>query len=107
MQTIFPIRRYQEAREAIRWLSAAFGFVEDFSFPPTGTMVRHAQLRHGTNLIMLGSLRVKEELTSPQVAGIATQALCVYVADPDAHYAQALAAGAQADGPLQDTDFGA
>jgi len=48
MQTISPIIRYEEARDAIHWLCTAFGFVEAFSVPKTGDFVRHAQLRFGT-----------------------------------------------------------
>ena len=55
MQTIFPILRYNDARGAIQWLCATFGFVELFSVPEAGQFVRHAQLKLGTNVIMLGS----------------------------------------------------
>ena len=106
MQTIFPILRYQDARAAIRWLSAAFGFVELFSVPETGAFVRHAQLKLGTNLIMLGSVRPDDGLASPQTLGGSTQALCVYVADLDAHFERARAAGAEIVSPLKTTDFG-
>jgi uncharacterized glyoxalase superfamily protein PhnB len=107
MQTIFPLLRYDDARAAIRWLCAAFGFVEVFSVPPTGPAVRHAQLRLGTNRIMLGSVRSDDGLVSPRGIGRATQALCVYVDDLDAHYRRAVQAGAATAGPPQATDFGA
>ena len=76
MQTIFPILRYADARAAIRWLCATFGFVESLSIPESGPFVRHAQLKLGTNVIMLGSVRPDERMASPQVLGAATQALC-------------------------------
>ena len=106
MQTIFPILRYQDARDAIRWLCATFGFVELFSVPESGPVVRHAQLKLGTNIIMLGSVRPDEGMTSPQLAGVATQALCVFVDDLDAHYQRALSAGAEITSPPAKTDFG-
>jgi uncharacterized glyoxalase superfamily protein PhnB len=105
MQTIFPILRYTDARAAIHWLCAAFGFSERFSVPETGQFVRHAQLSLGTNLIMLGSSR-DDGLKSPQTLGAATQALCVYVSDVDEHYERAQLAGAEISSPPQDTDFG-
>jgi uncharacterized glyoxalase superfamily protein PhnB len=107
MQTIFPILRYDDARSAIRWLCAAFGFVEVFSVPESGQLVRHAQLALGTNVIMLGSVRPDDGLTSPRALGVATQALCVYVDDPDAHCERARSAGAEIVSPPRDTDFGA
>ena len=106
MQTIFPILRYNDARGAIRWLCETFGFVELFSVPESGQIVRHAQLKLGSNIIMLGSVRPDEHMASPQVLGAATQALYVYVDDLDAHFERARSAGAEITSPPKDTDFG-
>jgi uncharacterized glyoxalase superfamily protein PhnB len=106
MQTIFPILRYADARRAIQWLCEAFGFVELFSVPESGPLVRHAQLKLGTNIIMLGSVRADDGMTSPAVLGSNTQALCVYVEDLDAHFERARAAGAEILSAIEDTDFG-
>jgi len=106
MQTIIPILRYNDARGAIRWLCATFGFVELFSVPESGQFVRHAQLRLDTNIIMLGSVRPDESIVSPQALGTTTQALCVYVDDVDAHFERARSAGAEITKPPQNTDFG-
>ena len=106
MQTIFPLLRYRDARAAIRWLCAAFGFVERCCIPDDGPFVRHAQLQVGENIIMLGSVRADDGITSPEASGAATQMLAVYVKDPDAHYDRANAAGAKILYPLKDTDFG-
>ena len=107
MQTIFPILRYTDARAAIRWLCEAFGFVELFSVPESGEYVRHAQLKLGTNIIMLGSIRPDDGMTSPRVLGGATQAICVYINDPDTHCERARAAGAKVLAPPENSDFGA
>ena len=106
MQTIFPILRYNDARGAIRSLCAMFGFVEVFSVPESGQIVRHAQLRLGTNIIMLGSIRPDERMASPQVLGAATQALSVYVENLDGHFQRAQSAGAEITSPPKNTDFG-
>ena len=106
MQTIFPILRYNDARRAIRWLCATFGFAELFSVPESGQIVRHAQLKLGTNIIMLGSVRPNERLASPQTLGAGTQALCVYVDNLDGHFQRAQAAGAEILSPPAKTDFG-
>jgi uncharacterized glyoxalase superfamily protein PhnB len=106
MQTIFPILRYNDARAAIQWLCNAFGFVEKFCVPESGPYVRHAQLKLGTNLVMVGSVRHDDGITSPQLAGRSTQMLSVYVEDPDAHFKRAEAAGAKILYPPTDTDFG-
>jgi uncharacterized glyoxalase superfamily protein PhnB len=106
VQTIFPILRYANARDAIRWLCAVFGFVEVFSVPEAGPTVRHAQLRLGSNIIMLGSVRGEDGIESPQVLGSTTQALCVYVEDLDAHFEHARREGAQILRSPEQTDFG-
>jgi uncharacterized glyoxalase superfamily protein PhnB len=106
MQAIFPILRYNDARNAIRSLCATFGFTELFSVPESGPVVRHAQLVLGTNVIMLGSTRPGEGLASPQALGAATQALYVYVDNLDAHFERARSASAQIAGSPEETDFG-
>jgi uncharacterized glyoxalase superfamily protein PhnB len=106
MQTIFPILRYNDARGAMRSLCATFGFVELFSVPESGPIVRHAQLRLGTNVIMLGSVRPDEPMASPEAVGTATQGLYVHVDDLDAHFERARSAGAEVLSPIKDTDFG-
>jgi uncharacterized glyoxalase superfamily protein PhnB len=107
MQTIFPILRYNDARAAIRWLCQAFGFREVFCTPEEGPFVRHARLRLGGNLIMVGSVRPDDGIASPRSLGSSTQVLAVYVEDPDAHYGRARgAAGVNILYPPTDTDFG-
>jgi len=106
MQTIFPILRYSDARAAIRWLSTAFGFVEVFCTPESGSFVRHAQLALGKKLIMVGSVRPDDGIASPKTLGVTTQMLAVYVEDPDAHFERAHAAGANVLAAPYDTDFG-
>ena len=106
MQTIFPVLRYNDTRAAIGWLCANFGFVELFSVPESGPQVRHAQLRLGTSIIMVGTVRPGDGMASPQTLGTATQSLCVYVEDLDAHYERARSGGAEIMSPLETTDFG-
>lgn len=107
MQTIFPILRYNDARRAIRWLCDAFGFIELFSAPVSGEVVRHAQLQLGSNIIMLGTTRGEEGINSPLELGASTQALSVYIVDVDTHYAQARSVGAMIISSPESTDFGA
>ena len=106
MQTIFPILRYNDARAAIRWLGSAFGFMQVLSVPQSGPYVRHAQLKLGGNLIMVGSTRPDDGIVSPMALGWSTQMLSVYVENPDAHFERAKAAGARILYPPIDTDFG-
>jgi len=70
MQTIFPILRYDDARAAIRSLCGTLGFVEIFSTPESGPFVRHAQLKLGTNVVMLfeRARSAGAEIASPPAA---------------------------------------
>lgn len=106
MQTIFPILRYADARRAIRWLCAAFGFEVVFCVPESGPFVRHAQLKLGSNRIMLGSVRPDDNIASPVALGQVTQGLCVFAADLDAHFERAQRAGATIVSPPANTDVG-
>jgi uncharacterized glyoxalase superfamily protein PhnB len=52
---------------------------------------------------LVTATRVQE---SPRVVGVATQALCVYVQDLQAHFEHARAANATITSEPEDTDFG-
>ena len=106
METILPILRYEDARAAIGWLCAAFGFEERFSVPESGEPVRHARLALGASVVALGSVRPGDGLASPRALGAATQALCLAVDDVDAHCERARAAGAEITSPPHETEFG-
>ena len=104
---IFPFLRYREANDAIEWLARAFGFEKQMVVPgPDGT-VAHAEMSLGPGVIMLGSVRddgLGEK--DSQDPGAVKQVVYVYVADADAHYERAKAAGAEIVYEPGDTDYG-
>src|SRR3546814_1992530 len=96
--TIIPGLRYRDALAAIDWLCSAFGF-EKHAVYADGDTVHHAQLTFGNGMVMLGSAdnasQWGRQVAQPDEIGMReTQSPCVIVADADAHYAQAKAAGA-------------
>src|SRR5690606_31823861 len=96
--TIIPCLRYRDAPAAIDWLCRAFGF-EKHAVYADGDTVHHAQLVFGNGMVMLGSADNASEwgrqVVQPEEIGMReTQSPCVIVADTDAHYARAKAAGA-------------
>ena len=102
---IYPAIRYADAPAAIEWLKKAFGFEELKVVPGENGTVRHAELRLGPGVIMLGSGgKVKKE--RPRDHADADISLYVAVDDPDAHYARAKAAGAEIIRDVIDTDHG-
>ena len=106
---IIPTMRYKDAQAAIEWLCNAFGFEKHMVVEgPNGTVV-HAQLTYGGGMIMLGSARDDEFgslMKTPREAGANTQSSYVVVDEIDAHYGQAVAAGAEIVMPLVNEDYG-
>jgi uncharacterized glyoxalase superfamily protein PhnB len=99
---IFPALRYQDGPAAIEWLARAFGFEKQMVVPGPGGTIAHAQMRFGPGVIMLGSAKHGPDNPWDTVP----QGIYVYVADADAHYARAKAAGAEIVMELRDTDYG-
>lgn len=108
--TVIPALRYRDAKAAIGWLGRAFGFEAQLVVPGEGDQIVHAQLRFGNGMIMLGSMKDDEFgrlMTHPdETGGRETMSAYVIVADADAHYARATAAGARIVRDIQDEDYG-
>jgi uncharacterized glyoxalase superfamily protein PhnB len=108
--TIIPAMRYRNAPAAIEWLCQAFGFEKDLVVPEENGAIAHAQLTWGNGMMMLGSVRDNEygkRVKQPdEFGGIETQAPYVVVEDADAHYARAVAAGAEIITEIADAGYG-
>jgi uncharacterized glyoxalase superfamily protein PhnB len=105
--TMYPFVRYEDARAAIEWLSAAFGFEAREVTEGTDGAVVHAELAHGGSAVMLGSARENDwGLRTPRELGGVTAGVYVVVEDVDAHYERARAAGAEIMIELGDTMYG-
>lgn len=110
VSTVIPCLRYRDAHAAIAWLQRAFGFHAQAVYAD-GDVVHHAQLVYGHGMVMLGSVDNASEwgrysAHPDEVGGRQTQSACVIVADPDAHYARAVAAGAQVVIAIADQAYG-
>ena len=108
--TIIPCLRYRNALSMIDWLCNAFGFEKHVVYAD-GEIVHHAQLTFGNGMIMLGSSSNAgawgERIAQPDaIGGRETQTPCVIVADADAHYARAKAAGATIMDEISSPDYG-
>lgn len=107
---VIPCLRYRDAPAAIAWLCRAFGFTEHLVVAGENGTIAHAQLAFGNGMIMLGSSDDREfgrrMKTPAEVGGFGTQSPYVIVADADAHYARARAAGAEIVIELRDEDYG-
>jgi uncharacterized glyoxalase superfamily protein PhnB len=111
VSTIIPSLRYDDALVAIDWLCRAFGFEKQAVYADGKGIVQHAQLVFGNGMIMLGSTGNagpwNERIAQPRsIGGRETQCPCVIVADCEAHYARAKAAGAEIVDELETKDYG-
>ncbi|MFZ6735235.1 VOC family protein [Undibacterium sp. Ji42W] len=104
---IHPSLIYDDAPAAIDWLVKAFGFTSRFVVPGEGNRIEHSELSLGTGIVMVASPKAETHHVSPNSLTGISQALSVYVDDPDAHHARAIAAGAKLVRPLQTEDYGA
>lgn len=105
--SVYPRLAYRDEFAALEFLTRAFGFVERREArmeDPDGTL---AWLELGGGLIMIGrSGPDRHGLTSPIEANATTAMLMVYVDDVDAHYARAVAEGAEVLSPPEEMFWG-
>jgi uncharacterized glyoxalase superfamily protein PhnB len=108
--TIMPAMRYRNAPAAIDWLCQVFGFARHAVYPGPDNTIGHAELTLGGGMIMLGSYKddaYGRGFKSPEDAGgFETRGTYVIVADADAVYGKAKAAGGTIVRELQNTDYG-
>lgn len=107
---VMPTLRYRDATAAIDWLCRAFGFEARLVVPGENGCIAHAQLAFGNGMVMLGSARedaLARYMQPPaSLGGTGTHCVYIVVADADAHYAQAKAAGATIVFDIKDEEHG-
>ena len=92
---IIPAIRYDDARRAVDWLQEAFGFTAGLVVDGEGGQVVHAQLRHGSGMVMVSSPGdgPYDELFDRR--GGPSMGVYMVVKNVDAHCARARAARAE------------
>ncbi len=93
---VIPVLIYPDVREAVAWLSAAFGFSERVQIGED----HRSQMRAGEGGIIIGDVRSDRV---PPRAGEVTHSVTVRVEDANAHYERAKAYGAAI--LMEPTDF--
>lgn len=108
--TIIPALRYEDAEEAVEWLTRVFDFKPHAVYRDDHGKVVHAELTYQNGMIMLGPNADNEFgrlMTMPNaVGGLSTQAIYVVVDDADSHYARAALEGAEIVIPIKDENYG-
>ena len=101
---IIPYIFYRDVPTALDWLTHAFGFTEEMRHATPSGM--HAQMRRDGQRIMMGQGSKEWRMLSARETEAATQGIFVYLADVDAHYERARAAGAEIVHPPRDESYG-
>ena len=103
---IIPYLFYREVPQALDFLARAFGFVEEMRHAtPTGM---HAQMKLDGQRIMMGQGGADWGMLPPSDVArrTATAGIFIYIADVEAHYRRASAAGAEIVHPPRDEPYG-
>ena len=93
---VIPVLVYPDVREAVAWLSGAFGFVERLQIGES----HRSQLSFGDGAVIVADVRQDRR---PPRAGEVTHSVVVRVDDANAHCARARAHGAEI--LMEPTDF--
>lgn len=106
--SVIPAFRYRDARAAIDFLVEAFGFEPKLVVEGDDGSIEHAQLQHGTGMVMLGSIRDDEygRLLAHGDRVVPSGAVYVVVPDVHAHAEHARAAGAEIVTEPEEQDYG-
>ena len=94
--TVVPVLIYPDVREAVAWLTAAFGFVERVRIGEN----HRSQLRFGEGAVIVGDVRNDRRPPRP---GEVTHSVMVRVDNADAHCERARTHGARI--VMEPTDF--
>jgi PhnB protein len=104
---VYPRLAYRDELAAVEYLTRVFGFVEQREARMENGDNALCWLRAGTGIVMLGHANVEvHRIHSPLDAGMTTVIMHVYVHDIDAHYANAVAEGADVTMALEDAFYG-
>jgi len=99
--TIYPELHYQNGADAVAFLVRTFGFEKQLEVPGPDGDIMHAELRFGPGIVMVGG---GDE--GAEIWGGLKQCQHVWLEAPDAHYANAKAAGATIVQEPRDTPWG-
>jgi uncharacterized glyoxalase superfamily protein PhnB len=108
-RTLSPYLFYEDVARATRFVQGAFGFTRGFTSAEADGTMAHAQLRHGSGLLMLGHAGdggLGLARSARTFGGSLHAGVYVFVDDVDAHCDRAKAAGANVVLPPADQPWG-
>jgi uncharacterized glyoxalase superfamily protein PhnB len=107
MPDIYPRLAYEDERAALEYLERVFQLAEIRAARMESDESILAWLQVGDGVVMIGHANAEvHRIHSPRTLGNTTVQMMVYVRDIDAHYAHALAAGADITMAIEDAFYG-
>jgi PhnB protein len=103
--TVTPYIIVDGAADAIRWYCEALGATEKYRLT-MGDKIGHAEILIGDSHIMISDEWPDHGIHGPARRGGPTATFMIYVADVDAAFERALAAGGKIDKPVEDQFYG-
>lgn len=103
---VTPYLIVRDGTRAIDFYKKAFGATELMRFPGPDGKIGHAEVKIGDGVVMLADENPAMGHKSPQTLGDTAISLLFYVADVDAQFAKAVAAGATVKMPVKDQFYG-
>jgi PhnB protein len=104
--TATPYLVIKDAARAIEFYKEVFGATELMRMPDPSGKIGHAEIKIGDSPIMLADEFPDMGYRGPQALGGSPVSILLYVADVDAVFNKAVAAGAKVVKPLQDQFYG-
>ena len=95
-QTVFPCITFRDAAASIAFLERALGAERVAVYSDDEGRINHAEIRIGESVVMSGDERAGSKATPPGVSVV-----YVVIADADAAYERAKAAGAEVTEPVE------
>ena len=99
--SVTPYLIIKGAAQALAFYQRVFGARERMRIPGSGDAVMHAEIEIGDSVIMLADECPQMNAVGPQTLGGSPVLLHLYVPDADAMFAQAVAAGAKVEQPME------
>ena len=104
--TATPYLIIKDAARALDFYKKAFGAEELFRMPDPSGKIGHAEIKIGDSILMMADEFPDMGYKGPQSYGGTSTSIMLYVADVDAQFQKAVAAGAQVKRPLKDQFYG-
>ena len=104
--TVTPYLIVNDGPAALEFYKKAFGAVELLRMPRPDGRIGHAEIKIGDSPVMLADEHPEIGALSPQSVGGSPVSIHLYVADVDAMFKQAVAAGASVVRPVQKQFYG-